>query len=89
MLYFSMHFNLDDPTVRFLLIQYFTNRIITPDNSIYQDLKKRVENIMRITKDDYTVKDKLDIQINVINIFNILAEVAHSSLQNIPKQGVQ
>lgn len=87
MLYFSMHFNLDDPTVRFLLIQYFTNRIITPDNSIYQDLKKRVENTMRIAKDDYTVKDKLDIQINVINIFNILAEVAHSSLQNIPKQG--
>lgn len=75
MTYFCMHFDLDDPTLKYLLIRSYADRIITSQDAEYQDLKDQVEVVMQLFKSKYDLEDQLDIQIDVLKIIKILVKV--------------
>lgn len=86
MTYFSMHFNLDDPSIKYLLIRYFSNRVITSGDFLYSDLKAQVDEIVRMIKVDYELIDKLNLQSLVINMIGLLVNVAHYDENSVPNQ---
>ncbi|WP_409021759.1 helix-turn-helix domain-containing protein [Dellaglioa sp. P0083] len=70
--FFCIHFDLDSPTLRYLLIREYTNKIISDKDIIYNDLKKSVKKIINMIKADYSLIDKFTIQIDVISAIKIL-----------------
>lgn len=72
MKYFCVHFDLDSPTLKYLLIRSYANRIIDKNDSEYDELKVQVEKLIRMIKPHYELADQLDIQINVFNLIMIL-----------------
>ncbi|MDD6453990.1 MAG: hypothetical protein PUF53_01225 [Lactobacillus sp.] len=40
MIFFTMHFNLDDPAIKYLLVKNFTNQIIDQTAPYYDELRK-------------------------------------------------
>lgn len=74
MTYFAVHFNFDDPTVRFLLTRRYANRIIAPTDDEYTGLKDHVDHLITLFKDppQYELTDKLNIQIVMMNLMTFL-----------------
>ncbi len=43
MTFFTMHFNLDDPAIKYLLVKNFTNQIINQIAPYYDELRKSLD----------------------------------------------
>lgn len=74
MTYFCMHFNLDDPALRYLLIREYAGRIITPQDALYPRLKRQAEQLMAMIGPDYNLADQLDLQVSVIDLIMTLVK---------------
>lgn len=74
MTYFCLHFNLDDPALRYLLIREYAGRIITPQDAIYSQLKQQAEALIAMIGPDYTLADQLDLQVSVIDVIMTLVK---------------
>ncbi|KRK33913.1 helix-turn-helix transcriptional regulator [Levilactobacillus parabrevis] len=74
MTYFCMHFNLDDPALRYLLIREYAGRVITPADAIYPALRTQAEHLMAMIGPDYNLADQLDLQVSVIDVIMTLVK---------------
>ena len=72
MSYFCMHFDLDDPTFKYLLVRHYANRIIGQTDPEYAALKAEILKIIAMIKPTYALADELTLQINVMNVIMIL-----------------
>lgn len=81
MRYFSMHFNLDDPRIRYLLSINFSGKVITKDEKYYEQLKQQVDSLIKIVGNKNTITERLIVQIQVIEIINILVSAAYELSQ--------
>ena len=43
MIFFTMHFNLDDPAIKYLLVKNFTNQIIDQTAPYYDELRQSLD----------------------------------------------
>lgn len=74
MTYFCMHFNLDDPALRYLLIREYAGRVITPADAVYPALRAQAEHLMAMIGPDYNLADQLDLQVSVIDVIMTLVK---------------
>ncbi|MFD1549086.1 helix-turn-helix transcriptional regulator [Levilactobacillus fuyuanensis] len=74
MTYFCMHFNLDDPALRYLLIREYAGRVITAADAIYPALRAQAEHLMAMIGPDYNLADQLDLQVSVIDVIMTLVK---------------
>lgn len=72
MTYFAVHFNLDDPTIKYLLTQQYGNQIINSSNPEYIGLQEHTNQMIKLFKDEYTIADKLNLQVTMINLIMFL-----------------
>lgn len=72
MTYFAVHFNLDDPTLKYLLTQRYANKIIKPSDVEYEGLKKHASELIKLFKPSYELADRLNIQITMVNLIMYL-----------------
>lgn len=77
MTFFTMHFNLDDPAFKYLLIKNFNNRIINANDAFYPGLKQNLENIIHIIGQPDSLTERLTIEFNTINIISLLTHAIH------------
>lgn len=85
MTYFCMHFNLDDPALRYLLIREYAGRIIRPQDAIYDQLLQQTEQLIAMIGPDYNLADQLDLQVGVIDIIMTLVKDLKASGKFTPE----
>lgn len=86
MTYFTMHFNLDDPAIKYLLVKNFTNQIIDQTAPYYDELRQSLEQIISIIGNQYSLSDRLTIELNTINVIGTLIHHLHANKDQLPKQ---
>lgn len=70
--YFAIHFNLDDPSFKYLLTRGYANRIIRADWPVYTELRACTERLIALFSTKYGLTDKLNIEMTTINLIMIL-----------------
>lgn len=86
MTFFTMHFNLDDPAIKYLLVKNFTNQIIDQTAPYYNELRQSLEQIISIIGTHYSLSDRLTIELNTINVIGTLIRHLHANKDQLPKQ---
>ncbi len=81
-----MHFNLDGPAIKYLLVKNFTNQIIDQTAPYYDELRKSLEQIISIIGNQYSLSDRLTIELNTINVIGTLIHHLHANKDQLPKQ---
>lgn len=86
MTFFCMHFDLDSPELKYLLIREYADRTIQQTDAIYRSLRAQVEELMALLKSDYSLFDQLIIQSVVLKIIRVLINSLEVQQQKLPRQ---
>lgn len=86
MTFFTMHFNLDDPAIKYLLVKNFTNQIIDQTAPYYNELRQSLEQIISIIGTHYSLSDRLTIELNTINVIGTLIRHLHANKISCPSK---
>lgn len=73
--YFAVHFNLEEPTLKYLLTRQFSNRIIKAGDEAYEGLKRHALQLIDQFRPEYSLTDKLNIQVTMINLIAFLVNM--------------
>ncbi|QBO36907.1 AraC family transcriptional regulator [Periweissella cryptocerci] len=76
--YFTMHFNLESPELKYLLISGYANRIITTETAGHAALVAQLDTIVAMIQADYQLFDYLNLQASVLDVILTLTK----ALQN-------
>ncbi|KRL95462.1 AraC family transcriptional regulator [Levilactobacillus hammesii] len=79
--YFAIHFNLDDPSFKYMLTRGYANQIIRADWPVYADLKRCTARLITLFSTKYGLTDKLNIEMNTINLIMILLDAVKTQGQ--------
>lgn len=89
MKFFCIHFDLDSPTLRYLLMREYTNKIISYEDEIYSDLKIIVQKIIGMIDINYNLTDRFTIQIDVISAIKVLTRSLDSQPDDFVKGDIK
>ncbi|WP_407887216.1 AraC family transcriptional regulator [Levilactobacillus sp. N40-8-2] len=79
--YFAIHFNLDDPSFKYMLTREYANQIVRPDWAVYEDLKTCTTQLITLFSNKYGLTDKLNIEMTTIKLMMILLEAVQTQAQ--------
>ncbi|MCM0582670.1 AraC family transcriptional regulator [Weissella diestrammenae] len=83
--YFSMHFNMDDLSIKYLLSESYGHRIIGPQWQQYPRVMKQLKMIVSMIKPEYGLADRLNLQMAVIHLILILVKATQDETNYIGK----